>query len=215
MKVVTAVYRLLIVGVAALLMGGPDIAGAADSLSVSAVRARFARDTVYHVILNPAAGQAYVRYGDIPLVQCSLRVADPAEVRGFAGNWNERLKTGWQSVVRREVRSGGQAVNDTVIGVIAKVSSVNPDLIRRVMPRRFEVTLTQSLGLRIMTPEGAAEDRSFAERWSTWISRLNPFDHRKTLELIVSPVDAQMLYYALEPGAPVLWLNDTETKPTR
>jgi len=206
---------IAIIGLIVGVLGFPAAVPAADSTTLAAVQARFARDTIFHVALNLAGGRATISYGDIPLVACTVKTPDPEAATDFAAEWNRRRTAGWQNVTQRYIWSGGQAVSDTVIGVIARVSSVNPDLIRRVMPRRFDVLLTQDLCLRIMTPEGAAASRPFYEKWRIWAARLNPFDHRETLDLIVSPLDAQMLYYALEPGAPVLLVDGADSRPAR
>jgi hypothetical protein len=210
-----AVRFIAIMGLIVGVLCFPAAVLAADSTTLAAVQARFARDTIFHVALNVAGGRASIFYGDIPLVGCMVKPPDPEAATDFTTAWNRRRTTGWQNVTRRYVWSGGQAVSDTVIGVIARVSSVNPDLIRRVMPRRFDVLLTQNLCLRIMTPEGAGASRPFYEKWRMWAARLNPFDHRETLDLVVSPLDAQMLYYALEPGSPVLLVGGTGSRPAR
>lgn len=190
----------------------PAAVPAADSTGITAVRARFVRDTIYHVSLNVADRRAAVFYGEIPLVACTVMTPDPEAAAEFVAVWSKRQTTGWQNVTQRHIWSGRQAISDTVIGVVASVSSVDPDLIRRVMPSRFDVSLTRDLRLRIMTPEGAAESRSFYEKRRGWAEHLNPFDHTETLELIVSPQDAQMLYYAFEPGAPVVLVSGAEAK---
>ena len=204
--------RLIVIGSIVGMAYLPQTASAADSTTAAAVRARFVRDTIYHLALNVAERRATVFYGDIPLVACTVTAVDPEASAEFAAVWNKRRTAGWQDVTQRYIWSGRQAISDTVIGVIASVSSVNPDLIRRVMPDRFDVSLTRDLRLRIMTPEGTAESRSFYEKRRSWTEHLNPFDHTETLELIVSPQDAQMLYYALEPGAPVVLVNGPEAK---
>ena len=194
--------------IAVLLCTAPVPLWAADPVSTVAARTRFERDTIYHVRLDLADSTAAVFYGPIPLVKCAVHATDPGEVAGFARSWAEHDTAGWRGVMKRQIWAGRGAVSDTVIGVIAKVSSVDPELIRRVLPDRFEIILSDNLCLRVMTPVGAAGHRPFVEKWQTWTAEWNPFHRRRTLDLIVSPQDAQTLYYAFEPGAPVLLTSD-------
>jgi hypothetical protein len=176
-----------------------------DSLQMSAFQ-RFKADTIYHVRFEPRDSTVSIYYGWVPLITCHWTTPSRDDIADFGSAWKERRKMGWQSVVNRKVWSGRSAVSDTVVEVVARVTMVNPDLIKRVAPRRFEIELSGGLVLRIMTIEGAKESWPFKEKMRAFADNWMPFMHRPNLDVIVSDQDAQTLYYALEPGAPVVWV---------
>lgn len=177
-----------------------------DSLLMSAFQ-RFKADTIYHVRIEPRDSTVSVYYGWVPLVVCHWVTPNSGDIWDFSAAWKERRKMGWQSVVNRNIWSGHSAVSDTVVEVVARVSMVNPDLIKRVAPRRFEIELSGGLILRVMTLEGANENWPFKEKMRAFADNWVPFMRRPNLDVIVSDQDAQTLYYALEPGAPVVWIT--------
>jgi hypothetical protein len=177
-----------------------------DSLLMSAFQ-RFKADTIYHVRLEPRDSTIDIYYGSVPLVACRWTTPSQGKIADFGSAWKERRRMGWQSVVQRQVWSGRSAISDTVVEVVARVSMVNPDLIQRVAPRRFEIELSGGLILRIMTFEGAKESWPFKEKMRAFADNWMPFMRRPNLDIIVSDQDAETLYYALEPGAPVVWIG--------
>ncbi|MBI3872489.1 MAG: hypothetical protein HY304_05375 [candidate division Zixibacteria bacterium] len=188
-----------------LAMGTCAVSWSADAKSPEQSAHRlFDKDTVYNITVNLADTSILIAYGGIALVSCKWHPVDGGDLADFVALWNERKTTGWQTVQERHIWAGAPAVSDTVIGVVAKVSSVDPSLIRRVLPERFEIILSADLCLRVMTHDGATESRPWSEVWRGWAARWTPFHRRRTLDLIVSLPDAQTLYYAFEPGTPVV-----------
>ena len=102
-------------------------------------------------------------------------------------------------------------MSDTVIRVVSEVSKVDPELIKRVYPNRFRLDLTGGFRLSVLTPEGEKQERGWAEAWNSHASRITSFGRLQELTMVVSPADAQSLYYALEPGTPVV-LGVAETE---
>ncbi len=176
-----------------------------DSVLMSTFQ-RFKADTIYHIRIEPRDSTVSLYYGWVPLVVCHWVTPSGGDVADFGSAWKKRRKMGWQSVVNRKVWAGRSAVSDTVVEVVARVSMVNPDLIKRVAPRRFEIELSGGLVLRIMTLEGAKESWPFKEKLRAFADNWMPFMRRPNLDVIVNDLDAQTLYYALEPGTPVVWV---------
>lgn len=169
------------------------------------VPACFITDTVYHMVLDLEHGEFCAWYGAWALVSCSFTMERDADaLSGFVQRWQTPGRTPWQMVKRRGIWSGKPAVSDTVIEVVSRVAKADPDLIKRVSPDRFRVDLTGGFSLHIQTPEGKTQSRGLAETWNDLTSRVRAFGRLQSLTLVVSPEDAQTLYYALEPGTPVL-----------
>ncbi len=178
-----------------------------DSVMMATLQ-RFKADTIYHVRINPRDSTIRIHLGQFPMLKCRFTVLDEDDVHDYREAWREKRDRGWQSVTARKVWSGRPAVSDTVVEVVARVSKVNPDLISRVMPRRFVVDLTDEFVIRVMTIEGAGEERSFGEKWKAFQQNWIPFMRQPHLDLVVTEKDAQTLYYALEPGTPVILIDE-------
>lgn len=147
-------------------------------------------------MIRSADSTVTVFYGAWPLVTCRWTriVAD-------------QPNTGHQALDRvtgRRVWSGERAVPKRVVRVVSEASSAEPEDVARVLPDRSEITLLGGLALWIMTERGAAQTPTLGERLRRWFARANPFSQSRTLTMMVSPEDAQTLYYALEPGTPVI-----------
>lgn len=163
----------------------------------------FVDDTLYYMVLNLEGREFSLWYGPWELLTCSFTVADSGTSAAFASDWRSPDRPPWQVVKRRGVWSGKPAVSDTVIRVVSEVSKVDPDLIKRVSPDRFCLDLTGGYRLLVLTPDGAKEKRGWAEMWNSFAKRVTSFGRYRELTVIVSPADAQSLYYAMEPGTPV------------
>jgi hypothetical protein len=169
------------------------------------VPACFIEDTVYHMVLDLEHKELRAWYGAWALVSCSFTSrSDADELSGFFEQWRISGRTPWQTVKRRGIWSGQSAVSDTVIAVVSRVAKADPELIKRVSPDRFRVDLTGGFSLLVQTPKGASQKKGLAETWNDITSRVRAFGRLQSLTLVVSPEDAQTLYYALEPGTPVL-----------
>jgi len=177
-----------------------------DSVLMATLQ-RFKGDTIYHVRVDTRDSTFRIHLGEVPLLKCRFTVLDESDVRSYSDAWSEKRVTGWQSVTKRKVWSGRPAVSDTVVGVVAKVSKVDPELISRVMPRRFVVDLTDDFIIRVMTVEGAGEERSFEEKMGQFQQNWIPFMRQPHLDVVVTEKDAQTLYYALEPGTPIVLID--------
>lgn len=169
---------------------------------------RFKADTIYHVRIDTRDSSFKVYLGHVPLLRCRFTLIDEDDVNDYRTEWKKRRTTGWQSVTQRKVWSGRPAVSDTVVGVVARVSKVDPELISRVMPRRFVVDLTDEFVIRVMTVEGAGEERSFNEKMGEFTQNWIPFMRQPHLDVVVTEKDAQTLYYALEPGTPIVLIDE-------
>ena len=178
---------------------------APQSQSGSSVPACFIEDTVYYMVLDVERHEFALWYGSWELYSCGFTLAgDTTETVDFAERWRSPDRPMWQKVERRGVWSGRPAVSDTVIAVVSEVSKVDPNLIKRVYPDRFLLEITGGFRILILTPEGANQKRKFDERWSAIKHWLVSFGSFEELTIVVSADDAQSLYYALEPGTPVL-----------
>ncbi len=177
-----------------------------DSVLMATLQ-RFKGDTIYHVRVDTRDSTFRIHLGEVPLLKCRFTVLDEDDVISYSDAWREKRVTGWQSVTKRKVWSGRPAVSDTVVGVVAKVSKVDPELISRVMPRRFVVELTDDFIIRVMTVEGAGEERSFEEKMGQFQQNWIPFMRQPHLDVVVTEKDAQTLYYALEPGTPIVLID--------
>jgi hypothetical protein len=183
-------------------------------LAGSAVRAEqsdglvpvcFVDDTVYYVLMDIEHEEFSLWYGAWELFTCAFTITDsPDGGAGFAGRWSGPGRSPWQAVKQRDVWSGRPAVSDTVIDVVSRVAKVDPELIKRVYPDRFHLSLTGNFQLIITTPDGAEQERSLAETWNTIAGKITSFGRVRELTMIVTQADAQSLYYALEPGTPVI-----------
>lgn len=178
-----------------------------DSVMMATLQ-RFKADTIYHVRVDTRDSSFKVYLGQVPLLKCRFTLLDEDDVNSYRAAWKEKRVTGWQSVTKRKVWSGRPAVSDTVVGVVAKVSKVDPELISRVMPRRFVVDLTDEFVIRVMTVEGAGEERSFDEKMGQFTQNWIPFMRQPHLDVVVTEKDAQTLYYALEPGTPIILIDE-------
>lgn len=178
-----------------------------DSVMMATLQ-RFKADTIYHIRIDTRDSSFKVYLGQVPLLKCRFTLIDEGDVNDYRAAWKEKRTTGWQSVTQRKVWSGRPAVSDTVVGVVAKVSKVDPELISRVMPRRFVVDLTNEFVIRVMTVEGAGEERSFEEKMGQFTQNWIPFMRQPHLDVVVTEKDAQTLYYALEPGTPVVLIDE-------
>lgn len=178
-----------------------------DSVMMATLQ-RFKADTIYHIRIDTRDSSFKVYLGQVPLLKCRFTLIDEGDVNDYRAAWKEKRTTGWQSVTQRKVWSGRPAVSDTVVGVVAKVSKVDPELISRVMPRRFVVDLTDEFVIRVMTVEGAGEERSFEEKMGQFTQNWIPFMRQPHLDVVVTEKDAQTLYYALEPGTPVVLIDE-------
>lgn len=188
----------------------PGIVGAQQSTDsvMMATLQRFKADTIYHIRVDTRDSSLKVYLGQVPLLKCRFTLLDEDDVDTYRAAWKEKRVTGWQSVTKRKVWSGRPAVSDTVVGVVAKVSKVDPELISRVMPRRFVVDLTSEFIIRVMTVEGAGEERSFEEKMGQFTQNWIPFLRQPHLDIVVTEKDAQTLYYALEPGTPIILIDE-------
>ncbi len=204
--------RFLITGVLAcclsMLLSGIAAAQQPTDSVMMATLQRFKADTIYHVRVDTRDSSFKVYLGQVPLLKCRFTLLDEDDVNSYRAAWKEKRVTGWQSVTKRKVWSGRPAVSDTVVGVVAKVSKVDPELISRVMPRRFVVDLTDEFVIRVMTVEGAGEERSFDEKMGQFTQNWIPFMRQPHLDVVVTEKDAQTLYYALEPGTPIILIDE-------
>jgi hypothetical protein len=193
----------LILGVA-ITGTAPDSFARQDRDS-SIVPQRFIEDTIYHMVIDLEENEFALWYGAWALVSCRFTLASDTSARsGFVERWRSPGSPTWRKVERRGVWSGRPAVSDTVISVVSEVSNADPDLIKRVYPDRFRVDLTGGFRFLVLTPDGTTQERGFAESLSDHAGRLLSFGRMESLTLVVSPDDAQTLYYALEPGTPII-----------
>lgn len=164
----------------------------------------FVTDTVYHVVLNLTGDMIEIGYGALPLVSVHFSPDDPGDLKNFGEKWRKITKSSWQTIAARHVWAGHPQVSDTVIRIVSEIASVDPIRIQRLLPDRFDVELTGGFRLRVMTPAGNSAPKEFAEKWHEFKNRWNPFARVTILEVIVSPEDAQSIYYGLEPGTPMV-----------
>jgi hypothetical protein len=168
-------------------------------MATSALRAQLIRDTVYHVVVQSADSTVTVFYGAWPLVTCRwTRIATGRT--GTVNTGNQEL----HRVTGRRVWSGQKAVAERVVRVVSETTSAEPEDVARIQPDRCEITLDGGLTLWIMTDRGTAQTPVLGERLRRWVARLNPFTESRAVAMAVTPDDAQTLYYALEPGTPVI-----------
>jgi hypothetical protein len=194
---------LFLLGTAVVVLTPKAKAG--RTVESAQVPACFITDTVYHAVISLSLGECRLWYGDWSLAACLIEFPqERSELQAFAEQWRSPGKAPWQSVKRRGVWSGRPAVSDTVIEVVSEVAKADPELIKRVYPDRFQVDLTGGFRLLVTTPAGAEQKKSLAETWNDFSSRIRAFGRLQTLEIVVSPDDAQTLYYALEPGTPIV-----------
>jgi hypothetical protein len=178
-----------------------------------AVPVCFVEDTLYYMVMELENQEFSLWYGPWELFTCSFSlIGDTAAPSGFIERWRSPDRAPWQAVKRRGVWSGKPAVSDTVIRVVSEVSKVDPELIKRVYPNRFRLDLTGGFRLLVLTPEGETQERGWAEIWDSYASQITSFGRTQELTVVVSPADAQSLYYALEPGTPVV-VDRAETGP--
>jgi hypothetical protein len=165
----------------------------------------FVTDTVYHVVLNLTGDMVEIAYGALPLVSVHFTpLEDPGDVKDFGERWHQNTKSSWQTATARHVWAGHPQVSDTVIRIVSEIASVDPVRIQRLLPERFDVELTGGFRLRVMTPAGNSSPKEFGEKWHEFKNRWNPFARVTILEVLVSPEDAQSIYYGLETGTPVV-----------
>lgn len=170
----------------------------------------FLQDTVYHIVIDLPEQMINLHYGAFPLVSCSFDVqGDSEDIADFAQRWRKQKRTLWQNVRGRAVWAGEDAVSDTVVNVVSEIAKVDPERIRRVMPDRFRVDITGGFQILSITPEGEKGRWSFAEAWGDLTSRILSMGSLSVLRIMVSREDAQTLYYALEPGTPIIVITET------
>jgi len=168
----------------------------------------FLQDTIYHVVIDLPAQAIHLQYGSYRLVSCRFEApGDSSDLADFAHRWRSRSRTAWQSVRTRGVWAGNDAVSDTVVEIVSEIAKVDPDHIRRVLPDRFRVDITGGFQLLGLTAEGAEQKRTFAEAWGDLTSQILSLGKLDVLRIRVSREDAQTLYYALEPGTPVVLVD--------
>lgn len=162
-------------------------------------------DTVYHAVIDFRASKLRINYGPYELVACRFTCRnDSDDVADFAEEWQANRHTRWQTVRARGVWAGKPAVSDTVVNIVSGIANVDPDNIRRILPDRFRVDITGGFQIIGLTPDGVAMHPGFAESWSDFSSQLLSLGQIRTLTIEVSSADAQTLYYALEPGTPIV-----------
>ncbi|MBD3297709.1 MAG: hypothetical protein GF341_03560 [candidate division Zixibacteria bacterium] len=172
----------------------------------------FLQDTVYHIVIDLSEQMINLHYGAFPLVSCSFEVqSDTDDIADFGKRWREQKRTLWQNVRGRAVWAGEDAVSDTVVNVVSEIVKVDPERIRRVMPDRFRVDITGGFQILSITPEGEEGRWSFAEAWGDLTSRILAMGRLSVLRIKVTRADAQTLYYALEPGTPIIVVTETNT----
>ena len=182
--------------------------------NATAIPGCFVSDTIYHSVVNLKGNQIEIAYGSMPLVAAHFTPRNgPEDAADFARKWNRQTKSSWQTATTRHVWTGHPQISDTVIRIVSEVASVDPVRIQRLLPERFDVELTGRFRLRIMTPAGDSAKLNFSEKWHKFKSRWNPFGRTTILEILVSPDDAQMLYYGLEPGTPIVVAAPAGTSP--
>jgi hypothetical protein len=94
---------------------------------------RFKADTIYHIRVDTRDSSFKIYIGQVPLLKCRFTLLDEDDVSSYREAWMQKRVTGWQSITKRKVWSGRPAVSDTVVGVVARVSKVDPELISRVI----------------------------------------------------------------------------------
>lgn len=201
-----SLFTVMLSGSDVLLPVSAGAQPATDTVMMAALQ-RFKADTIYHVRVDTRDSTLHIFLGQYPLLKCRFTLLDEGDAESYREAWNEKRVTGWQSVTKRKVWSGRPAVSDTVVRVVSEVSKVDPELISRVMPRRFVVDLTDGFIIRVMTVEGAGEERSFEEKVGQFKQDWIPFMKQPHLDLVVTEKDAQTLYYALEPGTPIVLIE--------
>ena len=198
---------LWIWAVAAVLVPAEPAHAAASDATVPVC---FVDDTLYYMILNLGDREFSLWYGPWELFTCAVTIKDSSAQESFASQWTAPDRPAWQVVKRRGVWSGKPAVSDTVIRVVSEVSKVDPDLIKRISPDRFRLDLTGGFHLLVLTPDGENEERRWGETWNAFANRVTSLGRYHELTVIVSPADAQSLYYAMEPGTPVLLAHSAD-----
>lgn len=168
-------------------------------MATDRLRARLIRDTVYHVVIGSADSAVTVFYGSWSLVTCRWTRID-TDFKGAPGFGRQSLPR----VTGRRIWSGERAVPERVVRVVSEASSAEPEDVARVLPARFEISLDGGFALWVVTDWGAAQAPTLGERLHRWFARSNPFAKSQTVTMTVSQEDAQTLYYALEPGTPVI-----------
>lgn len=171
-------------------------------IASDAVRVPLVRDTIYHAIWNVAENSITVAYGAYPLVGCSVVARTSAET--FVESWDSRTQHGWQTVKSRRAFAARPSVSDTIVEVVAQVSRADPRDIQRIVPDRFRIDLSGSMSVVFVTPRGDRQGADFRESMDAAIRQLVSLGRQEVLTIWVSESDAQTLYYALEPGTPVI-----------
>jgi len=172
--------------------------------ATAAVPECFVEDTLYYMVMNLDDHEFSLWYGPWELLTCTFTSIDTSAQEAFAERWRSPDRSAWQVVKRRGVWSGTPAVSDTVIRVVSEVSKVDPELIKRIAPDRFRIDLSSDFHLLVLTPEGQEQERGWGEIWNSYAKRISALGRYREVTLVVSSADAQSLYYALEPGTPVL-----------
>ena len=194
----------LVAGLLCLLLLGPVYAQKGPN-NGTPIPGCFVSDTVYHAVVDLKGNRVEIAYGALPLVSVPITpIEDSDWISGFREKWESRTKSSWQTATTRHVWAGRPQISDTVIRIVSEVASVDPIRIQRLLPDRFDVELTGGFRIRIMTPSGNSAPQEFGEKWHEFKSRWNPFSRVTILEVLAAPDDAQTLYYALEPGTPVV-----------
>jgi hypothetical protein len=185
------------------------VMGATCHAQSDSLRARFASDTIYYASIDGAHRRIAFAYGAYPLVAVSVAPDDSADWNDFVAAFTERTRA-WQSVRDRVLWDGTAHVPENVVDVVSKVTRATREHIQRIQPWRFQIELSGNLTLRIAVADSTGDGAALNERMHNAWRWLGAFGSHRAVDCTVSAQDAQTLYYALEPGTPVVLLNRRE-----
>jgi hypothetical protein len=211
--------NLLMIGLAAAALGigvscgngkaPSDKAGnvsLADDYAETQVELRLALGEKPYLDINFAENELWLKLKGAVVWSCPITPvesdADPLRefVKKFRGNDRRLIRP----VVEKHLFSAREKTPDSVLKIVGEVVKVNPELLQREIPARFQLLWEDGLILDIRTDAQGKTKTSFKNTMVQLSQKLQRPFGEVTLTVSMTPEQAMTLYRIANPGFPTM-----------
>jgi hypothetical protein len=167
---------------------------------------RLAKTEQLYMVLNFKRNELQLKFKGAKVWNCPIEIAQPdsQELREFLARFQGDEKRVMLPLSDKYLFAGSEKTPDSVLAVVGEVANVDPELLQRELPARFQLIWDYGLTLEIRT-EIPGKPRMAVKRALVELRHAlrRPFGEA-WLTLRMNPDEALTLYRAAQPGMPTL-----------
>jgi hypothetical protein len=179
---------------------------ASDEYAATQVELRLAQTEKPYLDINLADKELWLKLKGAVVWSCPLNLSqnDADAIRAFVRKFQGSERRYVRPVVEKHLFSSKEKTPDSVLKIVGEVVKVDPDLLQREIPARFQLVWDDGLILEVRTDVKGKENTSFKNTLINLSQTLQKPFGEVTLVISMTPDEAMTLYRIAGPGFPTM-----------